>query len=309
MILKITRSAYKLIKEESRKHKTETGGLLIGPSKTPIGIRATGAGNFAKSSFVAYTNDSDYDNRVLQEAIKEFNGRVKLLGYWHKHPGNMSYPSSGDLATAQGIVKRNEQEGDKRPVFFIITNVVDGEVKLYCYMLDDNKEFVQVAVKIIDDNSKEIEKTLDAEPVIIQPRTMDFWSDADFQFYLTKYGYERLQSDVDELRTNGYDIKAYTKGQLCLVIKKDNEAIMCMPPPEYPLNPPRFFKGTDEIKYTLPIWNSSFRMVDILKNLEKLKVSERRIYESHHSETGSGLLGVINKVKRAIKSLRPCKKR
>jgi len=309
MILKITRNTYKVIKEESLKYKTESGGLVIGTCKIPIGIRATKSGIFAKASFVSYTNDSDYDNKVLQETIKEFNGRVKLLGYWHKHPGSMSYPSSGDLATARGIVKRNEQEGDKRPVFFMITNVIAGDVKLYCYMLDDSKGFVPVDVKIIDDNSKEIEKTLSAEPVIIQPKTMDFWSDVDFQFYMTKCGYERLQSDVDELRTNGYDVKAYTKGQLYLVIKKDNETITCMPPCEYPLNPPRFFKGKDEIKYSLPIWNSSFRIIDILKNLEQLKISERRGHESHGYKAGSGLFRIINKIRRALKSLWSHKKR
>lgn len=302
MEFKMTKSAYETIREESLRCETENGGLVIGPTKIPISIRSTRAGYLAKLSHVSYSNDANYDNMVLQEAIKEYKGRVKLLGYWHKHPGKMSYPSSGDLATAQGIVKRIEENGDKRPVFFIITNVVNDQVELYCYLLNGYDNFMPIKIKIISDDSKEIEKALDAEPVTILPKTMDFWNDPDFQFYLTANGYQRLQDEIDELKSNGYLVKVHAKGQLYLVIIWDNTKLLCLPPAEYPLNPPRFFMNNKEIQYSLPIWNSSFRLIGILKSLEQSLI-ERRIYENRGAKTSAGLSEFIGKVKKTVESI------
>jgi len=197
-------------------------------------------------------------------------------------------------------MEAGKQEGDKRPVFFIITNVIKGTVKLYCYVLNNNKTFVKVGIEVIENNAQEVEETLRAEPVIIQPKEMDFWHDSDFQFYLTKNGYERLKFEYEELVSNGYGVKVYAKKKVYMGIEKVNEKILCLPPPEYPLNPPRFFRDGVEIEYSMPIWNSSFRIIDILKNLN---TREGGGNESHIHKTGSKLSGVVRHVKRAIKSL------
>ena len=303
MTLRITKNAYEIIKEESLRCETETGGLLIGTLQVPIVIRATKAGDLAKKNYVSYTNDKNYDSRILEKTIQEFNGKVKNIGRWHKHPDNMFYPSSGDLATARNIAKRSEQEGDKRPVFFMITNVIKGTVKLYCYVLNNNKTFVKVGIEVIENNAQEVEETLRAEPVIIQPKEMDFWHDSDFQFYLTKNGYERLKFEYEELVSNGYGVKVYAKKKVYMVIEKVNEKILCLPPPEYPLNPPRFFRDGVEIEYSMRIWNSTFRILDILEYLNNLKNQEGRANESHSHKTGFNVSGFVRQVKRAIKSL------
>ena len=302
MLLKITKSAYQLIEKESLRCSTETGGLLEGTLKLPIVILASNAGNSAHVSAVFYSNDSVYDNQHLHKTIKKFSGKVKLIGYWHKHPGKMSHLSSMDIETARGIVKRAEEEGDTRPVFFMITNVTGNDVKLYCYVLNDRYKVEPIAIEIIDDNSSEVEKALSIEPTIVQPKKMDFWNEPGFQFYLTKTGYARLQQEVDELKAHGFAVKAYAKGLVYLTISKHKETLICMIPTEYPLNPPRFFRGKDEIKYSLPVWNSSFRIIDILQNLEELTI-ERKVYESHNNKTGSKFFTLIGKIKRAIKSL------
>jgi integrative and conjugative element protein (TIGR02256 family) len=299
--LKITRSAYSVIKRESFAHNTETGGLLIGTLNEPIVVKASHAGVNAKVTAISYSNDVPYDNHILQETIEKSNGKCKKIGYWHLHPAGCTHPSLGDLHQARQIVQRNERDGDMRPVFFVIANV-NGEVRLFGYSLKPGqKNFEQVAIDIINDDSKEIENALRSEPAVIQPREMDFWKD-HFQFYLTPNGYERLKEEVDYLKQAGYDVNVYTRKQLCLKIKKE-ETILCYLPPEYPLNPPRLFKDDREIRYCMPIWNSSYRIIDILNRLNRLKHLKRRFYESHNSKTNFRWPGFAKQIRNTIKSI------
>jgi proteasome lid subunit RPN8/RPN11 len=308
--LKITKSAYIFLEKESRKYahddmyQYETGGILIGTLEKPIVIRASKAGVNAILDNGSYTNDAEYDYAILRRAIKQLNGRVKLVGYWHKHPGCMSHPSSLDLATAKSIVSRNERS-DKRPVYFVITNVHNSEFKLYGYSLEPNQENLdKVVINTIEDNSHEVENALSIEPIVIQPRKMDFWNNLGFRFYLTKVGYKRLREEVHELYMHGYNVSVYTKGRLQLV-KEKNLITLCTLPPEYPLNPPRFFKDGTEIKYSMPIWNSSFRIIDLLRILEKQQGGQN---ESPYFGPKHRLLEFAKQIGGAIKSLRFRKK-
>jgi len=311
--LQITKSAYKVIEEESKKyeynnrHQYETGGILIGALKKQIVVKASKPGERATLGCTHYTNDSYHDNEILKEAIDEFKGRIKLVGYWHKHPDSMSRPSTIDLHTAQHIVERNEST-DKRPVFFIITNVVKDEVKLYGYSLKrGQKEFSCVTVRIIEDDSEEVQNALCHEPVIIQSRKMDFWNDLDFQSYLTKVGNKRIKEEVNELQSNGYVVKVFMKEQLLLVIRMEKTTLLCVLPPEYPLNPPRLFenhaKEKAEIQYCVRFWNSTCRIVDIIRSFEVVKTAKRRNNESDHFETNHGLLKFFQKIREAVKSI------
>ncbi|MEO0126338.1 MAG: hypothetical protein ABIL44_01140 [candidate division WOR-3 bacterium] len=301
-VLKITKSAYQIIKEESLNSEIETGGILVGTLNHPCVIRATKPGSLAKRTAVSYTNDYQYDTKLLEEIISEFDGRVKLIGFWHKHPGTMNNPSLLDLKTVNKIIEEIKTQGDERLFFFAITNVVANEVALYCYCLK-NQGFTPVATKIIDDNSEELKKILAQEPMVIIPKKIDYWNEPKFQFHLTKNGFERLKKEIDALIAQGYQVDAYHGKELKIVIKKDNDIIICQPPVEYPLNPPRFYKDNAEIVYNLPIWNSSFMIVDIIKFLE------RSTYESHSNKTSFGLCRFIERTKRAIKSLWNYKRR
>lgn len=306
-ILKITKSAYRMIEQESinaGKKKLETGGLLIGTLKRLVVLKASRSGTGAKVTPVSYTNDSEYDNKILLQTIKEFDGKVKKIGYWHRHPGSMSRPSSEDLRQAQEIVRMSEREGDVRLVLFIITNVIHNKVKIYGYcLIPGQKVFSRVAIKIVKDDSREVKKALDIESVLIQPKEMYFWNSCDFQFYRTKNGYTRLKKEVNELKQHGYHVKVFAESQMYFVIKKE-QTIVCFPPPEYPLNPPRFFKDSREIKYQLPIWNSSFRIKDILNILE----THGEYCEGHNTKASTKMFKIIKQVKRTIKFLWPYKR-
>jgi integrative and conjugative element protein (TIGR02256 family) len=299
--LRIIRSAFEAIRKESLAHAQETGGLLIGTLKDPVVLKASGAGINAKATVISYTNDTLHDNQILKKAIEESNGKCKLIGFWHKHPTGCSHPSLGDLRQAQQIVKRNECDGDMRPVFFIITNV-NEDVQLFGYSLSPGqKNFEQVAIEVINNDLEEVEKALRNESVIIQPKEMDFWKD-NFQFYLTPNGYKRLKKEVDVLRQAGYGVNVYARKQLCLKINK-KETILCYLPPEYPLNPPRFFRDDREIKYCMPIWNSTFHIIDILNRLNKLKYVKRRFYEGHNAETDLRWTVFVRHLRNTIRSL------
>ncbi|MGB3479912.1 MAG: hypothetical protein WBB67_12220 [bacterium] len=309
MILEITKSAYQSIRNESLRLTTETGGILIGTLRQPIVIKTSRAGSLADLSTCSYSNDAAHDNKYLQTAMREYNGKVKLVGYWHKHPGSMSQLSAMDTETARGIIRRAEGQGDHRPVFFMITNVVGNDVKLYCYMFKEHSGVAVVAIKLIDDNSPEIKKALKLEPSIIQQKKINFWDDPGFQFYLTKTGSERLQQEVDELKSHGFEVKAYAREHLYLTLSKHKETMICVLPPEYPLNPPRLFRGKDEIDYRLPIWNSSMGIIDIVQKSSKERLIIRRDHESHHTQTGSRCCVFLSKTRKVITHLWLGKKR
>jgi integrative and conjugative element protein (TIGR02256 family) len=306
--LLVTRSSYELIKKESLDSQVETGGLLVGTLRIPIVLKATRAGPSAKKSGTSYTNDVDFDNATLNKAINQYKGKSKLVGYWHKHPDSMSYPSAIDLATAKTIVRRNEIS-DTRPVYFVITNTSDDEVRVFGYSLERSQSnFNPVCIRVIDDKSEEIIKALSIEPAIVELKEMDFWDENDFQFYLTRVGHSRLKQEIDKLMAEGYRVKVYTKDQLYIVIKKNSKTILCQPPPEYPLNPPRFFEGNNEIEYSIPIWNSSIGIIDIIKGFWERKDIKRSNHESTYFGPKHRLLKFTKQIGGAVRSLRFRKK-
>jgi|GEM_PF-3195169 len=298
--LKISRKAYELICRESMNHDTETGGLLLGTLKTPVVIEASSAGMNSNTTAISYTNDSSHDNEVVREMIQKYRGKCKLIGYWHKHPYGCNHPSAGDLQEAKNIIETNARDGDTRSVFFIITNV-NKQVDLYSYRLKPGiNSFQHVELEEVDDQNF-IDNALKHESLVIQPQVKDFWR-GDFRFYETHYGFDRLKQEVDILLKSGYKVKVYTDEQLFLRIEKEG-LLYCYLPPEYPLNPPRIFKNNVEIKYCMPIWNSTFMIVDILENINKRKQVLRRIYGSRNNKTNVRQYGLFERLKTTIRSV------
>lgn len=310
MDLKITKSAYQVIKDESLNSiDWESGGLMAGTMKKDhCVIKATRPSPSAVRTSASYTNDGKYDSEILKKLIAEYNGRIKLVGYWHKHPGSMSNPSTTDLKTARRFAAPLRESGDNRPLFFVISNVVGNDVLLYGYYLNDRDEFVPVDMEIVDDNCEEVIDALKKESIVLQPEVLDYWSNPLFQFHRTITGIARLKQEVNTLTGLGYKVTVYDGKQIKIVIGSNDKTIICLPPNEYPLNPPRFYLSNSEIQYDLPIWNSSFTIADLIKKLEPIR-PERRSNENHRRRTGTNLPKVFIDLARGLKFIWFNKKR
>ncbi len=303
--LLITRGVIRTIETEClRNPHTETGGMLLGTMERYIAISATTAGQDAVKTATSYFNDEKYDHHILQETVRKYDGHVKSIGFWHKHPAGLRHPSMGDLAEACRVVNSISPEGDNRPVFFMIA-ILSRSLDLFAYVLNHNMiAFDEVRLRIIDDDAREVREALAQEPVIIQPHDLDFWGDPDFQWFQTNTGYARLKKDIDELTKRNYRARAFAGKMLYLTIEKDGKTITCITPPEYPLNPPRLFENNLEIPIVLTSWNSTFMIVDVLTLLEKERNKERRNCEDNHSKTGH-LSRILNSIKKTVKSVWP----
>jgi hypothetical protein len=302
--LKITRSSYTLLEKETRKCETETGGLLKGTLRIPIVLQVSGAGPLAEMSCTSYRNDRAFDKWLLHREIKQNAGKFKLVGYWHKHPGNLSSPSLTDLGVARKLIKRNELS-DNAPIFFVIANVVEREFELHAYSISQGKsDFENVSIQIIEDDSEEIIRALEVEPVITFTRTMNFWDDIGFRFYLTKVGEERIRKEINDLVLSGFDVEARAGGQFSLILRKKDE-VLCLLPPEYPLNPPILIKNGRRIDYCLPNWNSGYRVMDVLKIIENQRGGQN---ESPYLGSKYRLRKFTKQIRGVIKSLRFRKK-
>jgi hypothetical protein len=307
--LLITQGVYKTIKDDCYANpSTETGGKVLGTLRRYIAISATTAGDKAVKTLTSFINDENYDKKIFNDMIVKYNGRLKSIGYWHKHPSGLSHPSYGDLTEARKIMKEINREGDKRPFFFLIA-IIETVFKLYGYVPNQNMTaFEDVKISLIEDDADEIREALAAEPVIIQPQDLDFWRDSSFQWYRTKCGQSRLKEEIIELEKKNYRVKAFAGAMLCLSIEKDGKVITCVTPPEYPLNPPRLFENNEEVSPILKNWNSSFMIIDILTQSEKDIVPERRIHEDHHTQANH-LSGVFGPIKKTLKSIWPFTRR
>lgn len=270
--IKITHSAYKTIEGESLNRNTETGGRLIGCLNCLVVLEATLPGKDAELGSYHFTTDVEEDKRILDMIVRKYQGRVSSMGYWHRHPGNMSHPSTGDLMQAQSLIKDTALSGDKNPLYCFISNIVNGKVKLYAYSLSYGDENFEVCKLIlIDDNSEEVKYALKNEPVVIQTKSINFWDDTNFQFYLTTRGKERIKQELKELEFAGYKATALRRqadNRLLLDIQKDGLSLLVIPPIEYPIGAPRFVDkvtGKEITKLSvLYNWNSDFSIKQVL---------------------------------------------
>lgn len=302
--IKILQGAFELMGSESLTCDVETGGLLIGTLKNPIVFKATKAGINAIKSYASYTNDADHDNEILKQSVDESNGRLKLLGFWHKHPFGYDKPSLIDLDVARGIIGRSVKSGDSRKYYFIITNIEHGEVVNHnCYVFDPEENgFKKIEFSLAHDDDVMVKEVLQAEPTIPIAGNLDYWNDDGFSFHLTPKGNERLFNEIQNLKKNGYGVRVY-QGKRIQMLIEGKVNIICHLPPEYPLNPPRFYYGIYEMSYPLHVWNSTMTIIDLLEKIQKNIGKKGRIYESNNHETKPRTITVFGRIKRAIANL------
>ncbi len=102
----MTKGSLRKIKEEiAQAGYLETGGGLFGHERDNIFtvVDATGPGPDYDSSVTHFTPNINVLHRQIEEA--EMRGQV-YLGEWHRHPGDMTSPSQGDMETFANMLSR-----------------------------------------------------------------------------------------------------------------------------------------------------------------------------------------------------------
>ena len=247
----IAAGAAREIESDSRSvgGQRETGGLLIGTTRCQAIVAATRAGPQAEQESHRFTDDPDHQQAQLDEQIRRFAGKVRLLGYWHRHVG-MPTPSGGDLNQARELLLKL---GGRVLVVVVVVNRTspqNPQVELNGFELrDGDSGFRPVELVQVPDDSPLIANALTQEATPVQVTDEDFWRNPDFQSYRTAVGRTRIEGEAEVLRAAGFKVQTLKKkgdGRLLLQVQDIRGSLVCVPPPEYPLNPPRLYWAKDE---------------------------------------------------------------
>ena len=285
----MTRSAVETIHRESISAfgiGKETGGILIGPAPTDETIiitSATGPGHDGKcASFASWETDTDYLNEKLKMAREE-NPGVNLRGFWHRHPGQMSHPSTQDLWEARKILADKKHYKLDGKLIMPIVTVAQERVTIHAYYITDEElRFEEISLEVIPDSDKVLKSLLASKKAVeVEEETNhEFWRDKNWHFYKSLYGALRLEEELKGLELLGY--KAGTKlinnSDCCVEVWKDggHQQVLFLLPREYPLNPPRIFTkyGEDvreleaDSRSPLYKWSSEFYLAELAGVLE-----------------------------------------
>lgn len=280
----MTESAVKTIHEESMqafKHDKETGGILMGPKLTDrvaFITAATGPGfDSRRATYASWETDPEYLNGELRRLRGE-NPGINLRGFWHRHPGQMSHPSSQDLYEARNILAdKRRYKLDGKLLMPIVTAAEDG-VTIHChYIDDDDQRFMEIPIEVVSDNCEVVMSAVsDGETTEIEEETgFSFWQDEGWQFYKILLGARRLETEMNGLREMGYGVSAklLDSGECCVELREGEmkRVIVLLLPREYPLNPPRVFIDDSEDMRELTLgnasplcrWSSGFQLVEL----------------------------------------------
>jgi hypothetical protein len=226
----------------------------------------------------SFTSDPNHDKFLLKKVQSQYDGHVTLLGYWHKHPPGMNRPSGGDLTQAQELLA--DLVDDPHPwLLAIIVNFDSASGPfIYPYVLNGSgKKFKSISPIIVDQKSDSVQQALESEPIYrLKQERRSFWSNPNFRFHLTATGGQRLREELELLKGGGYQVHLQQRKdnhRLSLIIERGEDSWLCVPPAEYPLCMPRFFRLpnlTEEFPFVnFPTWNSDLTLADCLTNLRK----------------------------------------
>lgn len=250
----------------------ETGGLLVGTRSQKVIVAATKPGPGAEQKAYRFTDDPDHQQAELDAISSGFDEKVSVEGWWHSHLG-MAHPSGGDFHQARELV---EQFGRRLLVLIAcVQNHRHGHdpcVTLNAFTLQPgDTDFRSVRLLRVPDDSPLITDALAQEPSPAPIAEKDFWKDLDFNFYLTPVGHDRIQDEIAELRAAGFRVTSLRRkrdGRLLLEIGSRGGRLLCLPPREYPVNPPRlFWPGREKPIWLLRSvlsWNSDSRILDVV---------------------------------------------
>lgn len=281
----ISSEAISVIEEESRKATMETGGVLfgvIGQEGTIVVTHATKPGPDAFHDPAVFEKDLHYQQTLLNQMNAKFN--VDYVGEWHKHSGQMAYPSQGDLGTASSILK--DPEWNKEKLVLIIANTVQNQVLISSFFISkDNFSFCPVQLETIQLRGihPEGEFPRKAEEIAekgekIEREKREVGPEAAKQWFGTKEGRNRLVHEKESLENIDLSYKTILREdkRLCFIIIAKNtvqfDKIIITLPRDYPSSPPDIviqvseeliaFRASKQIS-----WTPEFKISDLVCDL------------------------------------------
>jgi len=102
----------------------------------------------------------------------------------------------------------------------------------------------------------------------------DFWSDPAFNFIKTTVGKNRIKEEVAGLEQAGFEVDSLrANGRAFISLRIREWELICIPPREFPLTPPRLFWKHNNIEL-LNLgpqlrWNSDCSLLDIVADVKK----------------------------------------
>lgn len=273
----ITKQAIRQIDKVSRICETETGGVLVGTRKRPAVLFAGDPGPKARLHPASYSSDPEHDEELLEDAQKQYDGRVGLLGYWHKHPSGLNRPSDGDFSQARELLSAL----DDKPLPWLLVFIVDpahprGQNIFPYVLISSENEFRPLELTVVEEEDTDVRKALQAESLHVLPRdSRNFWNNPEFRFHLTPTGAQRLRQEKQQLEAAGYQVQIRQRKEnrrVALTINGEDDSWLCVPPREYPLSMPRIFRLPD-LDEESPfreylVWNSDLTLTDCLTALK-----------------------------------------
>jgi len=103
---------------------------------------------------------------------------------------------------------------------------------------------------------------------------VSYWTNPEFDFIQTNVGKKRIKKELEELQDANYETSLLTTGERAFIqISIGSRKIVCIPPREYPLNPPRlFWKDTRQEINQLGIltrWSSDWSILEAVREIRK----------------------------------------
>lgn len=133
--------------------EAETGGILLGRrlDKAALEItRASPPGPRAKHRRLAFSRDTKFLQRYLDDLHHRTGGAEDYVGEWHVHPALDAPPSYVDRRSLYRIARRTNYATDN-PVLLIVENVPpERRLRIYGFEIHPRRRWTELA--IVDDS-------------------------------------------------------------------------------------------------------------------------------------------------------------
>lgn len=114
-----------------------TGGVLMGWWESPTLVNVEvliGPGPGALHETTRFIPDHEWQRKEMARLYEVSHRRLRYLGDWHVHPGDVATPSHQDLTTAR-LIRDHDPARVERPVMLIATGGADGKLEPIPYVL------------------------------------------------------------------------------------------------------------------------------------------------------------------------------